>query len=138
MNKQDKEETDSRKVLLKKYWKYLNVFLKKASDKLSEHNSLDYHIELERDLKKILWNPPLYQMLTDKLKAVKKYLKDNLNKGFIQINSVLIVSSVLFVWKSKEGLRFYINYRKLNVIIKKNQYLLFLIEETLIRIIKIK
>ena len=54
MNKQDKKETDSRKVLLKEYWKYLNVFLKKAFNKLSEYNSSDYYIKLEGDLKKIL------------------------------------------------------------------------------------
>ena len=77
-------------------------------------------------------------MLTDELKTIKKYLKDNLNKSFIQASSALIASSVLFVQQSEEGLRFCINYRKLNVIIKKNQYLLPLIEETLIRIIKIK
>ena len=59
-------------------------------------------------------------MSTDELKTVKKYLKDNLNKDFIQISSVLIVFSMLFVQKLKEELRFCINYRKLNAIIKKN------------------
>ena len=54
LNKQGKKETDSKKVLLKKYWNYLNIFLKKVSDKLSEHNSSDYHIKLKKDLKKIL------------------------------------------------------------------------------------
>ena len=64
-------------------------------------------------------------MSTDELKAVKKYLKDNLNKNFIQASSALIASSMLFVQKLGEKLRFCMNYRKLNVIIKKNQYLLF-------------
>ena len=77
-------------------------------------------------------------MLTDELKAVKKYLKNNLNKDFIQISSVLIASSVLFIQKSEGELRFCVNYRKLNIITKKNQYLLLLIEETLTRIIKVK
>ena len=36
-------------------------------------------------------------MSTDELKAVKKYLKNNLNKDFIQVSSALIASSVLFV-----------------------------------------
>ena len=54
MNKQGKKKTDFRKVLLKKYWKYLDIFSKKASDKLSEHNPSDYHIELKGDLKEIL------------------------------------------------------------------------------------
>ena len=77
-------------------------------------------------------------MSMNKLKTVKKYLKDNLNKGFIQISFILIVSSVLFVQKLREELRFCIDYRKLNAIIKKNQYLLLLIEETLTRMIKAK
>ena len=59
-------------------------------------------------------------MLTDELKTVKKYLEDNLNKSFIQASSVLIAFSVLFVQKSEEELRFCVNYRKLNAIIKKN------------------
>ena len=54
MNKQGKKETDSRKVLSEEYWKYLDIFLKKASDKLSEYDSSDYHIELKGDLKKTL------------------------------------------------------------------------------------
>ena len=77
-------------------------------------------------------------MSIDKLKTVKKYLKNNLNKDFIQISSVLIASSMLFIQKSERELRFYINYQKLNIITKKNQYLLFLIEETLARMIKAK
>ena len=83
LNKQDKEKTDPQKVLLKKYWEYLDIFFKKVSDKLLEHDLSDYHIELKRDLKKMLWNPSLYQMLMNKLKTVKKYLKNNLNKSFI-------------------------------------------------------
>ena len=59
-------------------------------------------------------------MFTDELKAVKKYLKNNLNKGFIQVSSVLIVFSMLFIQKPDKELRFYINYRKLNIIIRKN------------------
>ena len=77
-------------------------------------------------------------MLINELMTVKKYLKNNLNKDFIQISSVLIASSVLFIQKSGEKLRFCVNYRKLNIITKKNQYSLSLIEETLTRMIKTK
>ena len=54
LNKQGKEEINPRKVLSEEYWKYLNIFFKKASDKLSEHSPSDYHIELKEDLKKML------------------------------------------------------------------------------------
>ena len=59
-------------------------------------------------------------MSTDELKMIKKYLKNNLNKGFIQASSALIAFSVLFIQKLEGRLRFCIDYRKLNAIIKKN------------------
>ena len=40
--------------------------------------------------------------------------------------------------KFKDGLKFYINYHKLNSILKKNYYLLPLIKKTLMYIVKIK
>jgi hypothetical protein len=70
-------------------------------------------------------------MLDKELREVKRYLDDNLDKGFIIISAAEIVSPVLFIRKSNKGLRFYINYRKLNGLIKKNKYLLPLIDETL-------
>ena len=54
LDKQGKKKTDSKKVLSEEYWEYLNVFFKKVSDKLPEHDSLNYHIKLKGDLKKML------------------------------------------------------------------------------------
>ena len=62
---------------------------------------------------------------------MKKYLEKNLKKEFISFSSILYALSVLIVVKSNESLRFCVNYRKLNVVIKQNQYLILLIEETL-------
>ena len=45
---------------------------------------------------------------------LKDYLIDNLNKGFIEYSSALFVLPILFVKKPSGGLRFYIDYRKLN------------------------
>ena len=41
---------------------------------------------------------------------------------------------MLFIKKSNKELRFCVNYRKLNVIIKRNRYFISLIDEILIRI----
>ena len=43
---------------------------------------------------------------------------------------------MLFVKKSSESLKFCVNYRKLNEIIEKNRYPIFLINETLIKLSK--
>jgi hypothetical protein len=58
-------------------------------------------------------------------------LIDLLNKGFIRVNNLLVVALVLFIKKARGDLRFYINYRGLNRITKKDYYPLPLIYETL-------
>jgi hypothetical protein len=70
-------------------------------------------------------------MSAEELKVVKKYLVNNLDKGFIEPSQVLFAALVLFVKKPDRLLWFYIDYRKLNLITKKDQYLLPLIDETL-------
>ncbi len=77
-------------------------------------------------------------MSQDELRVLKKYLKNNLIKDFIQVSSFLAISSILFVKKSSEELKFCVNYRDLNVMTVKNRYSLSLIREILDRLIKIK
>ena len=45
-----------------------------------------------------------------KLQAVKQYLLDNLNKGFITPSQALYASLVLFVKKPNSSLQFCIDY----------------------------
>jgi hypothetical protein len=70
-------------------------------------------------------------MLAEELKVVKKYLVKNLDKGFIKPSQALFVALVLFVKKLDGLLYFCINYRKLNLLTKKDQYPLPLINKTL-------
>ncbi len=77
-------------------------------------------------------------MFEEKLKIVKKYLEDNLKKNFIVANRSFFASSVMFMKKTNESLRFCVDYRKFNQLIKKNRYSLSLIEETLIYLSKTK
>ena len=70
-------------------------------------------------------------MSTEELVIVKSYLKENLKKGFIKASSSPFASPVLFVKKADRSLRFCVNYRKLNVLTKKDRYPLPLINETL-------
>lgn len=69
----------------------------------------------------------LYKMSKNKLLVLKKYLKDNLYKRFIWVNTFLIASLILFTWKPSSSLCFYIDYQKLNAITIKNCYLISLI-----------
>ncbi len=73
-------------------------------------------------------------MFEHKLQKVKKYLIKHLNKEFISFSFALYASLILFVEKKDGSLRFYVNYRKLNDLIKRNRYSLPLINETFARI----
>jgi hypothetical protein len=77
-------------------------------------------------------------MFEKELKIVKKYLEDNLKKDFIIANRSFFASSVMFMKKADESLRFCVDYRKLNQLIKKNKYSLSLIEKTLTHLSKTK
>jgi hypothetical protein len=70
-------------------------------------------------------------MSRDELLVLRKTLTDLLDKGFIRVSNSLVVAPVPFVKKPRGGLRFYVNYRGLNRVIKKDHYLLPLIYETL-------
>ena len=79
----------------------------------------------------------MYRITRDKLLVLRKTLNELLNKGFIYTNNSLIRAPVLFI-KKKGGFRFYMDYRGLNNITKKNQYPLPLIKKTLSGISKVR
>jgi len=70
-------------------------------------------------------------MSSYKLQKIKKYLKKNLKKKFITLSKALFTSLILFVEKKDDSLRFCMNYQKLNALIKRDRYSIFLINEVL-------
>ncbi len=69
-------------------------------------------------------------MFNYKLQKIKKYLIKHLNKEFISLSFVFYASLILFAEKKDKSLRFCINYKKLNALIKRDRYSLSLINET--------
>ncbi len=70
-------------------------------------------------------------MLSYKLQKIKEYLEENLKKKFITLSKASFASLILFVKKKDNSLCFCINYWKLNSLIKRNRYLILLINEVL-------
>ncbi len=70
-------------------------------------------------------------MSSHKLQKIKEYLEENLKKKFITLSKTSFASSILFVEKKDDSLRFCMNYWKLNALIKRNHYSIFLIDEVL-------
>jgi transposase InsO family protein len=133
--KQSKPEVDPSEILPSEYHECLDVCSKAASNTLPPHRPYDHQIRLEEgiDAKQVGYTP-LRRMSDDELKEVKKYLDENLGKGFIVASAAGISSPILFVRKPNGGLRFCVDYRRLNSLTKKDRYPLPLIEETLARL----
>jgi len=101
-------------------------------NQLLSHCFYDHKIELIDE--EMFLQSRLYQMFDHKLQKIKKYLINFLNKEFIFFSFASYVSLILFIEKKDESLRFCIDYRKLNALIKRNRYSLSLIDETFTRI----
>ena len=116
--KKARPEINLKTIVLKKYYNFSNVFLKKNSDTPPFHRKYDYKIILEEEQKHsyVL----LYKMSLQELDAVKRYLDSHLAKGFIQASSAPYSSPVLFVKKPSREIRFCVDYQRLNAITKKD------------------
>ncbi len=115
--------------LLFKYHDYLNVFDRAMINQLSSRRFYDHKIELIDE--EMFFRSRLYQMFDHKLQKIKKYLINYLNKEFIFFSFASYVLLILFIKKKDNSLRFCVDYRKLNALIKRNHYSLSLIDETL-------
>jgi predicted aspartyl protease len=139
----DRQENETelqwlKRLLPKQYQDYADVFSKEASDRLPPSRPYDHKIQLEKDGASELGYSPLYHQSTAELEEVKRYLVENLAKGFIETSQAPFASPILFVKKPTGGLRFCIDYRKLNRLTKKDRYPLPLIDETLARLAQAK
>ncbi len=137
--KQDNNKViDSKSIMSSKYHDFLNVFFKKKADILSSHRKHDHRIKLKRDHESNHEYASLYNLSEEKLQLIKKYLKEHLDKEFIESSIASYASSILFAKKSDDELKFCVNYRKLNAIIKKNRYSISFIAKTIARLFKAK
>jgi hypothetical protein len=128
---EDKQEIIKR--LSKEYYKFADVFLKQESDlMLLSCKNIDFKIYFKdkanpvRDISHRL----IYKINTKELKAAYKYITENLEKGFIAPSSAPFASPILMArHPSTSKLRFCVDFRRLNTITKKDQYLILLVNE---------
>jgi transposase InsO family protein/predicted aspartyl protease len=134
---EDEETRQLIKELLPRFYtKFQDVFSKSESNRLPPHRSYDHKIHLESPLPNSF--SPLYRQSSAELLATKQYLLDNLDKGFITHSKSPFASPILFVKKSDGGLRFCVDYRKLNALTPNDSYAIPRIDELLTRVSKAK
>ncbi|KAI9035595.1 reverse transcriptase family protein [Aspergillus affinis] len=123
------EAVNLRGKIPKEYHDYLDVFSKKASDQLLPLREKNYRLTLDPETLpgETIGNGPLYKMSIEELEAARQYIIENLDKGFIVPSGVPFASPILMAKKPDGGLRFCVDYRRLNSITQKDRYPLPLI-----------
>ena len=124
-----KTHVDPAAKLPERYHEFLPIFDVRQANQLPEHRDCDHRIDLLPG--KIPQASRAYPMSTDELRVLRKYITEELEKGYIRPSTSPAASPVLFAKKPGGGLRFCVDYRALNAITIKNRYPLPLIQETL-------
>ena len=99
----------------------------KDQDALPKHQEWDHEIKIMEGCTPT--KQPIYPLSPQKLDALREYLEENLQKGFIRESQSPAGYPILFVPKSDGSLRLCVDYRALNNITVKNSYPLPLISE---------
>jgi len=111
------------------YHKFADVFSKTKAEVLPPYCPYDLKINLEEGAQPLVG--PIYSLLASEQEALKEFIEENLNMGFIRPTSSLQGAPVLFVKKKDGSLRLCVNFRGLNHISKKDRYPLLLISDLL-------
>lgn len=124
----EEEQEKLLKVIPSKYHDLLPLFSKHNADILPPHRDQDHAIKLVPGAK--FPKQPMFDMTPLELQALRKYLDENLAKGFIVPSSSPYASSIFFV-KKPGSLRVCVDYRALNDITVKDVTSLPRINESL-------
>ena len=123
----------NEKKIFQCYREYLNVFPKNKINELFVHIPQDHVINIE----KFFFFENLYNLSQTGLLTLRDYLKKHLKKEFI-ISSILSVEVFVIFVKKNDELLLCVNYQKFDIITRKNQHSLPLVEKTLNRLIDVK
>ena len=112
-----------------KYHEFANVFSKTKAETLPPHYFYNLKINLEEGAQPLV--DLIYSLLVSEQEALKEFIEENLNIGFIRPTSSPHSTPVLFIKKKDGSLRLYVNFCGLNHISKKDRYPLPLISNLL-------
>jgi len=116
----NKEKSRNESIIKKFYSDLKIVFEKKEAEKLPPHRKYDISIDLIVGGQ--LYYGPIYSLTVKELKALRKYIKENLKKKFIRKSKSPAGAPILFVMKHDGTLRLVVDYRRLNAITIRNSY----------------
>ena len=109
------------------FQKYHDIFSEKASQRLPQHQPWDHAIDLKPDT--TMKKKGIYRLTPAENDALKAYIDDHLQKGYIRPSKSPMASPFFFVEKKDHKLHPVQDYRDLNEITIKNATPLPLIPE---------
>ena len=122
-------ETPDLSNVPSEYHEFADVFSKTKAEVLPSHHTYDLKINLEEGAQPPVG--PIYSLLASEQEALKEFIEENLNTGFIWPTSSPHSAPVLFVKKKNSSLCLCVDFRSLNRISKKDHYPLLLISDLL-------
>jgi hypothetical protein len=131
-----KEELTDEEIVPKEYHEYLDVFSEEKAQRFPKSRSWDHKIELKEDfVPKSFKN---YNLTPVEQVELDKFLKENLDKGYIRPSQSPMASPFFFVTKKDGRLRPCQDYRYMNDGTKKNAYPLPLITDIMRQLVGAK
>jgi hypothetical protein len=105
---QNKETNNILDIIPPEYHKFLLLFSEVEANKLLPHCPYDYQIPLKEGFTPLFG--PIYAISRMELEALKKWLDENLSKGFIHASFSPAGTPILFVKNSNGSLHLCIDY----------------------------
>ena len=99
-NTVNKRKDSLEEQIPKEYHEYLDVFNEDKADQFPSSRSWDHKIELKEGFQQKLFKS--YNLTPEEQIELDKFLKDNLEKGYIQLSQSPMTSPFFFV-KKKDG-----------------------------------
>jgi hypothetical protein len=134
--KEDDQKPDIPTIVPPEYYDYLKIFEKANANKLPPHCPSDHTIPLMAGFKHLFG--PRYSLSRPELEELKRWLDENLSKGFICTSSSPATTPISFVKKGDGSLRLVVDYRGINEGTIKNRYPVPLLQDTLMNLSKVK
>ena len=127
-----KPEFTPKQLIPEEYHKYLDIFDEEKANRYLESRSWDHKIKMKPEFE--LKSFKTYNLTQEEQSKLDKFLKENLDKGYIKSSESPMASPFFFVKKKDGKLRPCQDYWYLNNWTVKNAYLLPLISEIMDKI----
>ena len=125
-----------KKLVPRRFWKQKKVFGKEKSERMPTQKPWDYVIELKEGF--VPRKKKVYLLLREEREEVQAFMKNQLQKKYIQLSKSPQTSPVYFVAKKDKKRKMVQDYCYVNQWIVKNRYSLSLITDILDRVEKKK